>query len=42
MTITEGNPSLGAALKVMKALGLKFMPQRIEAPRRGAAKRRVA
>jgi probable addiction module antidote protein len=38
----EGNPSLGTALKVMKALGLKFMPQRVEKPRRAAAKRRVA
>jgi probable addiction module antidote protein len=38
----EGNPSLGTALKVMKALGLKFMPQRVAASRRASAKRRVA
>jgi probable addiction module antidote protein len=37
----EGNPSLGTTLKVMKALGLKLTPQRVETPTR-ASKRRVA
>jgi probable addiction module antidote protein len=37
----SGNPSFGTILKVMKALGLKLTPKRVEAQARGA-KRRVA
>ena len=36
----DGNPSLGTVLKVMKALGVRLAPQRVEAVR--SRKRRAA
>ena len=36
----DGNPSLGTVLKVMKALGVRLAPQRVEVARK--RKRRIA
>ena len=38
----DGNPSLGTVLKVMKALGVRLAPQRVEASPARSRKRRAA